>query len=98
MSSLVALRVAPEHRRSRHVVSESPGLPITRTASANQNRASQTLLGGEDPEDWPPRLPHKLKLVSLLSWCFKPSQPQRILSGLRETFVKRYILERTNQA
>ena len=34
----------------------------------------------------------------LVSWCFKPSQPQRIISGLRETFVKRYIVERTNKA
>ena len=28
---------------------------------------------------------------------FKPSQPQRIISGLRETFIKRYIVERTNK-
>ena len=34
----------------------------------------------------------------LVSWCFKPSQPQRIISGLRETFIKRYIDERTNRA
>ena len=31
-------------------------------------------------------------------WYFKPSQPQRIISGLRETFIKRYIVERTNEA
>ena len=34
----------------------------------------------------------------LVSWCFKPSQPQRIISGLKETFIKRYIVERTNKA
>ena len=34
----------------------------------------------------------------LVSWCFKPSQPQRITSGLRETFIKRYLVERTNKA
>ena len=34
----------------------------------------------------------------LVSWCFKPSQPQRIISGLRETFMKRYLVERTNKA
>ena len=28
----------------------------------------------------------------------KPRQPQRITSGLRETFIKRYIVERTNKA
>ena len=30
--------------------------------------------------------------------CFKPDQPQRILSGLRETSIKRYLVERTNKA
>ena len=34
----------------------------------------------------------------LVSWCFKPSQPQRIISGLTETFIKRYKAERTNKA
>ena len=34
----------------------------------------------------------------LVSWCFKPSQPQRIISGLKETFIKRYIIARTNTA
>ena len=34
----------------------------------------------------------------LVSWCFKPSQPQRIISGLRKTFIKRYIVERTSKA
>ena len=28
----------------------------------------------------------------------KPSPPQRIISGLRETFIKRYVVERTNKA
>ena len=27
-------------------------------------------------------------LLQLVSWCFKPSQPQRIISGLKETFVR----------
>ena len=30
--------------------------------------------------------------------CFKPSQPQRITLGLRETFIKRYKFERTSKA
>ena len=34
----------------------------------------------------------------LVSWCFKPSQLQRITSGLGETFTMRYIVERTNMA
>ena len=33
-----------------------------------------------------------------VSWCIKPSQPQRIKSGLKETFIKRYVVERTNKA
>ena len=34
----------------------------------------------------------------LVSWCFKPSQPQRIISGLRKTFIERCIVERTDKA
>ena len=37
-------------------------------------------------------------LFSLVSWCFKPSQPQKIISGLKETFIKGYVVERTNKA
>ena len=37
-------------------------------------------------------------LWHLVSSCFKPTQPQRIISGLRETSIKRYIVERTNKA
>ena len=37
-------------------------------------------------------------LANLVSWCFEPSQPQWIISGLRETFIRRYIVERTNKA
>ena len=38
--------------------------------------------------------------IKLVSWCFEPSQQQRItsgLSGLKETFIKTYIVERTNE-
>ena len=38
------------------------------------------------------------EVEELVSWCFKPSQLQRIVSGLRETFTKRYIVKRTNKA
>ena len=37
-------------------------------------------------------------MSSLVSSCFKPSQPQRIIPGLKETFIKRYIVERTSKA
>ena len=40
----------------------------------------------------------RLVRSSLFSWCFKPSQQQRIVSGLRETFIKRYVAERTDKA
>ena len=32
------------------------------------------------------------------SLCLKPSQPQRIISGLKETFIKSYIVKRTNKS
>ena len=38
------------------------------------------------------------RIRQLVSWCFKPSQPQRIRSGLRETFIQRYLVKRTNKA
>ena len=38
-------------------------------------------------------------LVSyLVGWYFKPSQPLGIMSGLKETFKKKYMVERTNKA
>ena len=36
--------------------------------------------------------------VVYVSLCFKPSQLQRIISGLKETSIKRYIVERTDKA
>ena len=36
--------------------------------------------------------------IKIVSRCFKPSQPQRMTSGLRETFIKRYAVERTSKA
>ena len=40
----------------------------------------------------------EVTVVRLVSWCFKPSQPQRITLGLRETFIKIYVTERINRA
>ena len=34
----------------------------------------------------------------LVNWCFEPSQPLGITSGLKETFINRYIVKRTNKA
>ena len=34
----------------------------------------------------------------LVKWCFELSQPLGIISGLKETFIKRYIVERTSKA
>ena len=34
----------------------------------------------------------------MVIWRFEPSQPLGITSGLKETFIKRYIVERTNRA
>ena len=33
----------------------------------------------------------------LVNWCFEPSQPLGITLGLKETFIKRYIVERTSK-
>ena len=33
-----------------------------------------------------------------VNWCFKPRQPLGIISGLKETFIVRYVDERTNKA
>ena len=33
----------------------------------------------------------------LVNWCFEPSQPLGIISGLKETFIKGYIIERTSK-
>ena len=37
-------------------------------------------------------------MEELVTWCFEPSQPLGIISGLKETFIKRYKVERTNKA
>ena len=34
----------------------------------------------------------------LVNWCFELSQPLGIISGLTETFIKRYIVQWTNKA
>ena len=34
----------------------------------------------------------------LVNWCFELNQPLGIISGLKKTFIKRYIVERTNQS
>ena len=35
---------------------------------------------------------------TLVNWCFELCQPPGIISGLRETFIKRHVVERTNKA
>ena len=39
-----------------------------------------------------------LGLLKLVNWCFEPGQPLGIISGLKETFINKYIVERTNKA
>ena len=34
----------------------------------------------------------------LINWCIEPSQPLGIISGLKETFINRHIVERTDKA
>ena len=44
---------------------------------------------------------HTLKTSSgaceLVNWCFEPSQPLEIISGLKEPFIKTYTVDRTNK-
>ena len=40
-----------------------------------------------------------MMMMTMMMMMIKPSQPQRIISGLKETFIKRYyIVEGTNKA
>ena len=37
--------------------------------------------------------------LACYKWCFEPSQPQGIISGLKETFIRDIIIvEKTNKA
>ena len=38
------------------------------------------------------------RICSFVYQCFEPSQPLGIRSGLKETFIKKNIVERTNEA
>ena len=38
-----------------------------------------------------------MRLVNLVNLCFEHSQPLGIISGLKETFIKRYIFESSNK-
>ena len=40
----------------------------------------------------------KERKKELVNGCFEPSQPLGIISGLKETFIKRYKVERTSKA
>ena len=33
-----------------------------------------------------------------MDWCFEPSQPLGSILGLKETFINRHMVERTNKA
>ena len=37
--------------------------------------------------------------LQLVSWCFRPSEPEKIISGMKETFIQGYIfiVDRTNK-
>ena len=39
----------------------------------------------------------KLDIGQSVNWCFEPSQPLGITSGLKETFIKRHTVERTSK-
>ena len=39
-----------------------------------------------------------MEVSQLVNWCFEPSQPLGIISGLKKTFIKRHMVDRTNKA
>ena len=45
---------------------------------------------------FPRKTGQQITSSQLVNWCFESSQPPRIISGLKETFIKRHIVERTN--
>ena len=48
-------------------------------------------------QKWLMQIP-MLRVSLLVDWCSDPSQPLGIISGLKETFIKRHIVGRTNKA
>ena len=40
----------------------------------------------------------RLQRSELVNWCFEPSQPLGIISGLKETFVTKDRVKRTSKA
>ena len=77
-------------RKASHAKHRRPRLPHTLGLfSATRYRKCS------NPFSTPQAHRHRRILVSR---CFMPSQTQRIISGLRETFIKRYIVERPNVA
>ena len=58
-------------------------LPVLRNCNSSYSLANDTAV---------------VELNVVVNWCFKPSQPQRIISGLKETLIERYIVERTSKA
>ena len=64
----------------------------------DESSANRSLLRERERETERKRQRERDRERQRVSWCFKPSQPHRIKSGLRGTFIKRYIVERTSKA
>ena len=81
---------------SLELVSQKPALAIFKLYSTVETRVARKLFGCRDDMQCTDTF---LQEVShSVNWCFEPSQPLGITSGLRETFIKRYIVERTIKA
>ena len=78
-------------RYSRALNQHTPPLPHARTNNHHHHNIIQRERERERERE-------RARELVIVSWCFKPSQPQKIISGLKETFIKRYIVERTNTA
>ena len=68
---------------------------ISSVLAADSFRASLQHCSRENPVH--PMQIQKCSQLLLANRCFEPSQPLGTISGLKEIFIKRYIVERTNQ-
>ena len=68
-----------------------------RKREREREREWQTFMEGFSFIDTLLALRKNVLVGKIVNWCFEPSQPLGSISGLKETFIKRYIVERTNE-
>ena len=96
------IRFSSQKLLSVHVVKKNAfltGQIKTKCAIFRENSLFQSYVQHTHTQTNKPLILCQLDAVCLfVSWCFECSQPQRSTSALRETFIKRYVVEWTNKA